>query len=236
MNRVVMLSAFRNSLPAQLDRYFRQVHAYRNALKERGWDFRLSLVEGDSTTSAVWNGIVDRAKRYDLTCAIHDAHHGGPVFGSVVSEERFKALSMVGNRLLSRVEASDTIVVYVESDLIWSEHALLHLGSQILDLNIDIVSPLIFAGQNFYDVWAFRGLDGGMFAPFKPYHSSLAWSHGVNIGLTEVSSVGSCLVMKAEVARECRIIDNECLVGFCKDVRNKGYRVWVDSRVSIYHP
>jgi hypothetical protein len=239
VNRVVMLSAFRNSLKSHLDRYFRQASAYRDALKERGWEFRLALVEGDSLTPDTWNGIISRAQFHDLTCRLEIADHGGPEFGSVVSEERFKALSFVGNKMLSLVEPEDDIVVYVESDLIWRPETLLHLGSQSLELNLDIVSPLVFAGENFYDVWAFRGLDGSHFAPFKPYHSSLAVdfvTRGNRSGLTQLSSVGSCLVMKAWIARECRIIDNECLVGFCRDARNKGHRIWIDSRVSVNHP
>lgn len=236
MNQIVMLSAFRNTPPSGLDRYFRQASEYRDALRDRNYKLRLAVVEGDSDTQAVWQGIVHRAKKYDLECSLQDASHGGPVFGSVVSKERFDALSKMGNQLLGYVKDDDDIVVYVESDLIWHPQVLLHLGSQLLELNLDIVSPLIFAGENFYDVWGYRGLDGQMFGPFKPYHSSVGWSNSHNLGLTEVSSVGSCLVMKAHVARECRMIDNECLVGFCRDARNKGYRVWVDSRVKINHP
>jgi hypothetical protein len=232
VNNVVMLSAFRNPLPSQLDRYFKQASAYRDALKERGWNFRLALVEGDSTNNAVWTGIHRRIVQYGLSANLQDASHGGPEFGSVVNEERFKALSIVGNKMLSLVETQDDIVVYVESDLIWHEQTMLHLGSQLLDHDLDIVSPLIMAGENFYDVWAFRGIDGAMFAPFKPYHSTLKHPSG----LASVNSVGSCLVMKAEVARLCRIIHDNCLVGFCEDARNKGYRVWVDSRVKVNHP
>jgi hypothetical protein len=232
MKNVAMLSAFRNTQPANIERYFKQASAYRNALKERGWGFRLRVVEGDSTNDDVWRNVIKTAAKYDLTCYLHDASHGGPVFGSVVSEERFKALSKVGNTMLGLVQPDDDIVVYIESDLIWNPETLLRLGSLVLDTHLDILSPLIMAGNDFYDVWAFRGLDGANFAPFKPYHSCLnEYSY-----LTEVQSVGSCLVMRGEVARECRIVDDECLVGFCRDARNKGYRVWVDPYSKVYHP
>jgi hypothetical protein len=226
-----MLSAFRNTLPTAIDRYFRQASAYRDVLKEHGWNFRLAVVEGDSGNDDVWKRLYRTASRYNLECYISDATHGGPVFGSVVSAERFKALSKVGNRMLSLVQPEDDIVVYVESDLIWHERIMLHLGAQVLDHDLDIVSPLVMAGDNFYDVWAFRGLDGAHFAPFKPYYHALH-----PMGLTLVNSVGSCLVMKGEVARNCRIINDNCLVGFCEDARDKGYRVWVDSRMKVNHP
>jgi hypothetical protein len=232
VKNVVMLSAFRNSQPAHIERYFRQANAYRNALKERGWGFRLRVVEGDSTNNDVWRNVIKIAAKYDLTCYLHDASHGGPVFGSVVSEERFKALSKVGNTMLELVQPDDDIVVYVESDLIWIPETMLRLGSFVLDCHLDIVSPLVMAGDSFYDVWAFRGLDQSHFAPFKPYHSCLNDSSY----LTEVYSVGSCLVMKGEVARKCRIINDNCLVGFCEDARSKGYKVWVDSKIKVNHP
>lgn len=231
MRQVVMLSAFRDSSPTQLDRYFRQARAYRDALKEREWNLRLALVEGDSTSDDVWRNIERRAVKDGFDFTLTDASHGGPVFGSVVSKERFDALSMVGNKMLSLVESYDDIVVYVESDLIWRPEMLLLLGSQVVDDNLDIVSPFVMAGESFYDIWAFRGLDGAHFAPFKPYHGSLKKN-----GLTEVGSVGSCLVMRAGVARNCRIIDNECLAGFCRDARNKGYKIWVDPRARVNHP
>jgi hypothetical protein len=238
VKNVCMLSAFRHSLPAQIERYFRQADAYRNALKERGWGFRLRLVEGDSGNNDVWIRIANCAKRYDIECYLRDASHGGPVFGSIVSKERFEALSKVGNWMLEQVQSDDDVVVYVESDLIWHEQTMLHLGAQLLDYDLDIVSPLIMAGENFYDVWAFRGLDRAHFAPFKPYHRSLAEGFALRNreGLTELYSVGSCLVMKGEVARTCRIIDNNCLVGFCEDARTRGYKVWVDTRVKVSHP
>jgi hypothetical protein len=229
--RVVIGSAFRNSPNWVVERYFAQVFSYEKELSSWGWKLRVIAVEGDSRNSETRDSIVEWAGIYDIDLSLTQVNHGGPEFGSVETLERFVALSKVGNGILEQVEVDDDIVVYVESDLLWSPDTFIRLGNQILEEGLDVVSPLIFAGQHFYDVWGFRGLDNARFAPFPPYHSMLNLD-----GLTEVSSVGSCLVMRAQVANDCRMIDNECLVGFCKDARNKGYKIWVDARERINHP
>ena len=94
------------------------------------------------------------------------------------------------------------------------------------------VAPLIFAGEHFYDVFAFRDLDGERFGPFAPY--SHAFFGGQKF--IEVSSAGSCLVMKGNVARRCRVDDSAGLVGFCADARRQNFRIWVDSEKSVRHP
>jgi hypothetical protein len=94
---------------------------------------------------------------------------------------------------------------------------------------VDVVSPLVFAGEAFYDIWAFRK-SGIRFGPFYPFHHELVLD-----GLTEVDSVGSCLVMRAAVARAVRMSDG-ALVEFCNNARSRGYRVWVDAREQIRHP
>jgi hypothetical protein len=228
---VAIGSAFRNSPNWHVERYFTQVYQYEKRLLSQGWSCRVIAVEGDSHTDETRRSIIKWAGIYDIELSLTRVNHGGPEFGSVETLERFIALSKVGNGILEQVEVRDDIVVYVESDLLWSPDTLLRLGSQVLEKDLDVVSPLVFAGQHFYDVWGFRGLDNARFAPFPPYHSMLNLD-----GLTEVSSVGSCLVMRAQVANDCRMIDNECLVGFCKDARNKGYKIWVDARERINHP
>jgi len=58
----------------------------------------------------------------------------------------------------------------------------------------------------------------------------------LNGGLTEVDSVGSCLVMQAFAARTCRVRDENCLVGWCVDARAQGYKIAVHSSYTVKHP
>jgi len=153
--------------------------------------------------------------------------HGRPEFGSTEAPERFEHLSRVGNTILENIPHDIDVVVYVESDLIWDADTILRLMEK-LTREIDIISPLVFAGEAFYDIYAFRK-GGKRFSPFPPYHPKLK-------GLTEVDSVGSCLVMKGDVVRKVRIPPGQVLVGFCNAARKAGFRVWADPSEIVRHP
>lgn len=231
---LVILSAFRNAV-GHINRYFDQVLALReHGLKnDANFSVRIVACEGDSTDKTLhdlqWMKLAIDS-RINVSIVKHD--HGGPAFGSVESIERMSALTGVMKAMLAQVSYNDDMVLYVESDLIWTPH---DVGS-IVDRagehgGFDIVSPLVLAGDNFYDVYCFRGLDGSRFAPFKPYHSSLL----SNRHITEVSSVGSCLAFRAGLAA-IEPIGELGLISFCAGVRQSGFRIGVDSRFKVYHP
>jgi hypothetical protein len=225
-----MGSAFRDCAGEQIRRYFDQAAAYRDVLRSYGWDFRLIACEGDSGDNTR-DELQQYARARGILLDLRICNVGGPRYGSVESPDRFQRLSRVGNCILEGVDERDDIMVYVESDLVWDPATLVSLGGTIENNpDVDVVAPYVFAGLNFYDVWGFRGLDGTRFAPFLPYHSSTRGTE-----MVEVSSVGSCLVMRGEVARSARIINDECLVGFCRDARAKGYRIWVDPKQRVRH-
>lgn len=244
MKTVCIGSAFRNSSGVQIRRYFSQVEALRAALGAGGIDLFLGLVEGDSRDST----------RRDLEHAMGpyrgsllDRSHGGPVYGSTEQPERFRALQGVGNGILESCPGDVDALVYVESDLLWDAATIVSLLERLDKGRVDCVAPLIMAGNHFYDVFAFRGLDGGRFAPFKPYHREAGEAGaveddsapaGVKLpgGILEVSSAGSCLVMRAEMAWTCRVPPEDGLVGFCRDARSQGYRIWADFDRIVRHP
>lgn len=231
--RFAIASAFRNAAGVQITRWMDQVISLRRELRQKHFCYlRAVAVEGDSqdATRAQLEALSSKiAGQFELE--IVTCNHGGPVYGSTESPQRMEALSKVGNAIFNSVRDSDDILVYVESDLIWDGATISGLIDRVIAGESDIISPLIFAGDNFYDVYAYRGLDGQRFAPFPPYHSSLK-----SIGLTEVSSVGSCLVMRGEIARKVRIVNGDALVGWCEQARLQGYKIAVDPKLSIRHP
>lgn len=235
--RVVIGSAFRNSAGYHCQRYFTQVNALRDMLKERGDSLRVIAVEGDSVDDTRFD-LMRWAEYLTLAVTIVTRNHGQRVFGSTEEPERMAALSRVGNGILESVHTEDEVLIYVESDLLWRPETLLRLIDQLGKptpcgddvRTIDVISPLVFAGEAFYDIWAFRK-SGHRFGPFKPYHGELDFDKP-----TPVDSTGSCLVMRAEVARQCRIVNGEALVGFCRDVWSKGFTVFADARERIDHP
>lgn len=237
--KVVIGSAFRNSAGYHLQRYFHQVDALRDLLKEHGHSLRVVAVEGDSADDTR-HELMRWAEYCTLAMTIVTRNHGKRVFGSTEEPERMAALSYVGNGILESVLPEDDVLIYVESDLVWRPETMLRLLNQLGHSvvlphggevrKIDAISPLVFAAEAFYDIWAFRK-SGHRFGPFHPYHGELLFDRP-----TPVDSTGSCLVMRGDVARSCRIIDNEALVGFGRDVWAKGFALYADARERIDHP
>jgi hypothetical protein len=228
---VVIGSAFRNAAGRQMSNYVRQLELLRKRLNSYGHTLSWIAAEGDSHDNTRIE-LQRYAAQLPIELRLAVREHGLGWFGSVETAERMKALSYVGNGILESVRDEDDVLVYVESDLMWTATTIAALVDTLTVC--DVVSPLVFAGNNFYDVWAFRGLDGERFAPFHPYHQSIA--EGGVATLIEVSSVGSCLVMRGEVARKCRIRDGGALVSFCHDVRCHGYKIFVNPTLRIDHP
>lgn len=233
---VCILSAFRNSV-YQIDRYFNQVLSLRahGLRSDSRFHVRVVAVHGDSTDKTLHDL---QWKRLALTTRINisivEHNHGLPPFGSTESPIRMAALTKVMQCLMRSIDLSmDDVILYVESDLIWQPEQVGSIIDQAYrrEQGFDIISPLIFAGENFYDIYCYRGLDGSRFSPFKPYHSSL------NVrGLNEVSSVGSCLAFRPELATRVKPIGEEGLISWCSGARESGYRIAVDTRCRVDHP
>lgn len=225
-------SAFRNSAH-RLPFYFEQVLALQKHLDAANFldpmKVRIIAVEGDSTDRTLqdlqhWAGV------YRIETAIHKCDHGGPVFGSTEAPERMAKLSGVGNAILAGVRETDDALVYVESDLHWDPETI----SDLVELAVvrangfDVFSPLIMAGKAFYDIWAFRK-DGKRFNSLPPF-----WPNLKEYALLEMDSVGSCLVMRREVAK-IRMTDG-ALVQWCENARAAGYKIAAVPSKEIHHP
>src|SRR5690606_11720429 len=95
----------------------------------------------------------------------------------------------------------------------------------------DVVAPMaMHHSGRFYDTWGYRK-SGQPFAFYPPYHPDFRAGE-----LMEMDTAGSCLAMRAEVARRCRMQRQDAVVGFCRDARERGYRIWLDTRVQVTHP
>jgi hypothetical protein len=232
---VALASLFRNSAGFHIQRYFHQVARFADALERHHHTLHLKMVWGDSTDRTPVElqdcakhlmQAIDTVKSFELI----ERSHGGPVYGSTEEVDRLKALSYVANGVFESIGSNIDALIYVESDLIWQPAVFIRLLGKLKG-HVDVVAPMTFAGTAFYDIWGFRGVDGERFGPFEPFHRDLKFNE-----LTEVSSVGSCLVMRGDVARRSRIRNDYGLVGFCEDARNNGFSVWADAQERIHHP
>jgi hypothetical protein len=227
--RIVVGSAFRDAA-GYVERHMRQV---RELEDHAGGDHtvRVLAVEGDSSDKtrralAVW------AHTFDLELQLNTHNHGLPPMGSTEAPARMAALSGVGNAIFAGVRQEDEVLVYVESDLVWGPH---HIGS-LVDIaaerrgGFDVISPMVWAGDNFYDIWGFRR-GGHRFSGGPPYHRELKAT-----GITELDSAGSCLVMRADVARKVPPMSTGALVEWCANARASGYRLGVHRDFHVRHP
>lgn len=222
--RIVVGSAFRDTPPWRAEQYFNRVAALQAHARE-GHQVRVIAAEGDSRGNT--RGLLAaEAARCRLEVAFPECTTGAPHFGSVEDPARMRALSIVGNAIFGAVQPDDDVLVYVENDIKWTPHdigSLIDAAMRRME-GFDVIAPLVMAGEAFYDVWGFRGFDGARFAPFAPFHSSMEDRLTTGRPL-EVSSVGSCLVMRGEVARAARMRNGGALVDWCADARSLGFRI-----------
>lgn len=234
---VVVGSMFRNS-SSYIDRYFAQVDALRTELRRTGLShLSLILAEGDST-DRTWEQLHAAAESFgagDVT--IVKREHGGPNFGSYDLAQRWRQISFVMAGVLERIPESAHVFVWVESDLVWQATDLQYLIDLAgLPNGYPAVTCLnVKAGEErprHYDTWGHRGLDGKPFSQFAPYHPSLSPDEP-----TEILSAGSIIVAKAAIARATRCNPaDEGIVGWCKDMRAKGFPLFFVPGVSVEHP
>lgn len=247
MNTAVV-SAFRNSSLGHVRRWASQCASLRAHLRTLHYcAVHVSAIEGDSSDNgATVKYLREECAHNNLAHNITHLNHGRPHYGSVEHPDRMSSLSKVNTAMLDSIAVNDDVVVYVESDLVWDAATIGQLISLLLSqTKFQVVAPMVFAGDLFYDVWGHRGLDGERFSPFPPYHSSLARRDSARYftsdpnhsdDLLEVSSAGSCLIMRGDVARTVRITDNGALVGWCKSARDLGHRIAVAPELVVRHP
>lgn len=225
---IVVASAHRNN-SGRVRAYLQQVSALRDLVSPH--HLRVIAAEGDSTDRTA-DKLTSEARQFHLDLDLVPASHGGAWYGSVEHPQRLADLSKVANAIFSAVDATDDIFFFVESDLLWDPQHIRQLINQWSEQSAyDVLAPLVMAGDLFYDVWGYRDLSGNRLSPFPPHHR--LFKHYSTIPM---SSIGSCFVTSAFIARECRVRNDNALVGWCADVRAHGYRIAATKRVIVRHP
>lgn len=229
---VCVLTPFRNARK-YLRLYFAQLVSLQDLLVRNGYSLRLVAAEGDSL-DGTRERIVELSESFHTPLTMVDTTHGHMKWGSVEDPVRMKVMSDVMNKALDEVKESDSIVVWIMSDLEWSASDIFSLikSAETENMNCQIFAPVVYSLPNqsvFYDTWAFRGFNGQRFRSVYPWHPDL-----IGEGLHQISSAGTCLVMKGQIARDCRATDQEA-VSFCENSSYKGYSIAIDLGVSVVH-
>ena len=138
-----------------------------------------------------------------------------------------------GNLAIDKsLEHKSDFTLWIESDLSFP----CDLIDLLIEPDVDIVAPVVMLGDKFYDSWGFRDLGGARITSLKMLQD-LALP-GQN--LVELSSVGSCLLIRSEIlvdgVRMKPDYADGLLVGLCQSARSRGARIFCRLDSLIVHP
>lgn len=208
--------------------YARSFFLQVKALTELGYELKAItiVVDGETLTDAsLIEAQADPRVRF-----VFEGPRPAPTW---FMDERSIAWARAGNLALEdSLSTPSEFTLWVDSDLTFP----CDLIELLMEPNQDIVAPIVLLGQNFYDSWGFRDLSGQRI-------STLAKLQALPQGpgpLTELSSIGSCLLFRSSLLTQgVRLpsgYENGLLVGFCLAARTRGARVFCRHDVAIVHP
>ena len=203
-----------------------------------------SFIDGMSTdgTYATLDNYCKNENMSDVK--ILQFEHDNFVIDSNDSCARFKKLAAIRNDAIEQSVKNlnfkdDDYILFADSDIKFKYDVVHELIKDMESCNADIIAPMIyienfreFGNSYFYDILAFRFLDG------KKFDHIVLYSNTMNMNKpNEVSSVGSFYIMKYKVAKNVKYTgekDSE-QVEFCKNAKSKGFKIFVSPRLSVLH-
>ena len=199
-----------------------------NALSERGYEIGAITVTVDGATLA--DEVLLAAQSDPRLSFVFEGTRGAPTY---LMSERAVSWARTGNMALEySLRVPSDFTLWIESDLSFP----CDLIELLMEPNQDIVAPIVMLGENFYDSWGFRDLAGQRVANLAELQA-LPRGPGA---LTELSSVGSCLLFRTSLlgkgVRMPAGYEKGLLVGFCLAARAIGARVFCRHDVVIVHP
>jgi glycosyltransferase involved in cell wall biosynthesis len=233
--KIVVCSMFRDSQVwcgkeiNQVDRYFSQLLKQSCGFK----GLNILALEGNSTDNT-YAKLQEYASIYPNINVMQEQN----TFHTVVSNEdprRITGLSKVADTLLdtvSKIEGLDYIL-WLESDLIIDMSLIKDLLFATRYTQDDcIIAPMVFIEKRgaFYDTWGFRELDDQRWDSGHRERVALANP------LKEMSSVGSCALISANLIKCGARFGDGAFVELCRRSRELGGKVYVDVNTKIHHP
>lgn len=227
--------------------YINQVNKFfsfiRNQDKINPNDLEFFLLEGGSKddTYQVLSEYGLGSKLFtDKSIQIFKQEEDNTNVASIISEDRFKRLSKIGNKLLNAAKKSDNkYIFWMESDLIPPQNLLCNLLKWTEEeqwgktLAIAPIPTFDWNGKHqFYDTWAFEGSKGEKWNNLDLYKLM-----DYKERLRPMNSIGSCALMNAELMRKYDIDFGEgCFPELCKQGRQYGLNIYCDLAIKIAHP
>lgn len=225
MANVTIVTPMRDS-SAKLSAYIGRV----NALEHDPSGLQVIVVEGDSADDT-WQRLQSWAAN-DSRVTVLKCDTGQPRFGSVVDPLRFWILATTFNAGLEAVCLTwSTHVLFLPDDIEYEPDML----ARLLARGKSIISPFVFIRQRqqFYDIWAFQQEGGQAFDAFHLADVPARFGDGP----VRMDSVGGVMlstatVLQAGVRYSMTTVDQ----GYCFAARARGFSVWADPAVTVWHP
>lgn len=226
---IYVMSLWRNDA----DRHLRHRAVHLLSKRSRQHELRWLWIVGDcdDDTEACLH-YIDRNRnhpeneQFDVTIIRDDTG----IVGEDVEARRRRG-SATATEMFSHIPAAADYVLLHESDL---------------QSEIDIVDQLFDAGNGapiagwptinmnaaaqFYDMWAYRDLDGREFLHRDPFSQQYVPDQPFRVG-----SFGSVWLAPADLVRG-RIITDRAIVELCEQWRAEGVQLWCDPRIPIVQP
>lgn len=232
--RVSIWSLFRDDAGENIARYRQQIWG----LQYPAGLLRIYCVEGDSRDNTLGELQAWAVEDDRVTVVKHDT--GLPRMRHTPHAGRLRCLSETGNTALDVLAADrwGDLAMLIESDLQFKPDILWQL---IADKPKDeaVISPFIWIAKpdrswlQFYDVWAFRGLDGVCFPAMPPEYFIVHYPAQP----FEVESVGSMVLMDAKPIYDgVRYTPDAAIRGICHQYRQRGLKIYADPKANILHP
>lgn len=205
-----------------LDAYRQRIEALacpRDAL-------RVVMVEGDSVDET-WARCCEWQDQ-DRRVTLVKCDTGGPHYGSVVHAERFAILAQVFNAGLDAVDTEwSDYVLFVPVDIGFEPDLL----QRLIAHGVDMVSPITWQGDIFYDIWALS-VGGRFYGNFS--RRELPQLFPAN--LVRATTIGGTLLMRsAVVASGVRYSMADVDRGLSIQATQLGYGLWFDPTTAVEH-
>jgi hypothetical protein len=204
--------------------FFHQI----KALSEKGYALGAVTitVDGETLTDAT----LVAAQSDPRVCFVFEGPRGPATH---FMQERSVAWAKACNLALEQsLKTPSDFTLWIETDLSFPCDVI----ELLMEPRQDIVAPIVMLGEDFYDSWGFRDVAGRRIRTLAELRA-LPRGPGP---LTELSSVGSCLLVRSSLLADgIRVpagYENGLLVGCCLAARAAGARVFCRHDVAIVHP
>lgn len=233
--KVVTYSAFRNSRK-DIGKFFER----RDRLtypKDRLQHFCLEGDSADDTYELLRKEAAQRPGVLVKKADFNSPHiTGWPHPGRAVAMAKHSNFAL--RALLDETDAE--YVLLIESDLDYPPDLI----ERFLATGKSFVAPMVMVQgtENFYDTFAYRKRLAQMDVVANPLAACFSGTYPFHPVYRddkpfEVDSAGSCLFFHKDVIRKgAKFSPDGLIVAFCDSARQKGFSVWVDPRIVVWHP